>query len=68
MALVVFTAIHAGVVAGLSWVLLANAIITTQVVEDGTLSNLVVWPSLLFDFALIARYSPTTYSQPYSLP
>ena len=67
-ALVVFTAIHAGLVAGLSWALLANAIITTQVVEDGTLSSLVVWPSLLFDFALIARYSPTTYSQSYSLP
>ena len=66
-ALVVFTAIHAGVVAGLSWALLANAIITTQVVEDGTLSSLVVWPSLLFDFALIAAFQPTP-SSPQTLP
>ena len=67
-ALVVLTAIHAGVVTGLFWALLANAIVATQVVEDGTLSSLIVCPSLLFDFALIARHSPTTYSQSYSLP
>ena len=67
-ALVVLTAIHAGVVAGLFWALLANAIVATQVVEDGTLSSLIVCPSLLFDFALITRYSPTTYSQSFSLP
>ena len=67
-ALVVLTAIHAGVVTGLFWALLANAIVATQVVEDGTLSSLIVCPSLLFDFALITRYSPTTYSQSYSLP
>ena len=67
-ALAVFTAIHAGLVAGLSWALLANAIVTTKVIEDGTLRGLVVCPSLLFDFALIAHYSPTTYLQSYSLP
>lgn len=40
--LVVVTAIHAGVVAALFWTLLGNAIISTQVVEDGTLSALIV--------------------------
>lgn len=36
------TAIHAGVVAATFWALLANAIVSTQVVEDGTLSSLIV--------------------------
>ncbi|GLB39475.1 putative chitin synthase III catalytic subunit [Lyophyllum shimeji] len=40
-ALVVLTAIHAGVVAAFFWALLANAVIATQVVEDGTWSSLV---------------------------
>lgn len=40
--LVAFTAIQAGLVAALFWVLLANSIVATQVVEDGTLSSLVV--------------------------
>ncbi|KAF6748808.1 hypothetical protein DFP72DRAFT_915520 [Ephemerocybe angulata] len=35
-ALVVLTAVHTGMVAALSWCLLANAIVATQVVEDGT--------------------------------
>ncbi|KAI9458056.1 chitin synthase III catalytic subunit [Boletus coccyginus] len=39
--LVILTAIHAGLVATLFWTLLANAIVATQVVEDGTLSSLV---------------------------
>jgi len=41
-ALVVLTAIHAGLVVTLFWTLLANAIVATQVVEDGTLSSIVV--------------------------
>jgi hypothetical protein len=41
-ALVVLTAIHAGFVAALFWSLLANGLVATQVVEDGTLSSLVV--------------------------
>ena len=41
-ALVVLTAIHAGIVAALFWSLLGNAIVSTQVVEDGTLSSLIV--------------------------
>lgn len=40
--LVVFTAIHAGAVAALFWTLLGNAVIATQIVEDGTPSSLVV--------------------------
>jgi len=42
LALVVLTAIHAGTVAALFWTLLGNAIVSTQVVEDGTLSSLIV--------------------------
>ena len=41
-ALVVITAIHAGVVAATFWTLLGNGILSTQVVEDGTLSSLIV--------------------------
>lgn len=41
-ALVVLTAVHAGLVAATFAVLLANAIISLQVVEDGTLAALVV--------------------------
>ena len=40
--LVVITAIHAGLVITLFWSLLANALVATQVVEDGTLSSLIV--------------------------
>ncbi|KAG5641748.1 hypothetical protein DXG03_004293 [Asterophora parasitica] len=53
MPLVVLTAIHAGVVAALFWALLANAVVATQVVEDGTLSSLVPYYALaLLIFAL----------------
>ncbi|KAF8056510.1 chitin synthase III catalytic subunit [Lyophyllum atratum] len=45
-ALVVITAIHAGVVAALFWALLANAVVATQVVEDGTWSSLVPYYTL----------------------
>ena len=40
--LTVITAIHGGIVAALFWGLLANALVATQMVEDGTLSSLVV--------------------------
>ncbi|KAN0085627.1 Chitin synthase III catalytic subunit [Tylopilus felleus] len=39
--LVILTAIHAGLVATLFWTLLGNAIVATQIVEDGTLSALI---------------------------
>ena len=41
-ALVVLTAIHAGVVTALFWSLVANAVVATQIVEDGTWSSLIV--------------------------
>jgi len=45
-AIVVFTALHAGTVAALFWILLANALVSMQVVVDGSLGSLVVRPSL----------------------
>jgi hypothetical protein len=41
-ALVAISAIHAGAIAALFWALLANAIVASQVVEDGTLSSIIV--------------------------
>lgn len=41
-ALTVLTAIHAGIVAATFWALLGNAIVSTQIVEDGTLSSIIV--------------------------
>jgi len=55
-ALVVLTAIHAGIVAALFWSLLGNAIVSTQVVEDGTLSSLI--PLCVFTLAF---FGVTTY-------
>ncbi|PFH46761.1 hypothetical protein AMATHDRAFT_77532 [Amanita thiersii Skay4041] len=55
-ALVVLTGIHAGLVASLFWSLLANGLVATQVVEDGTLSSLV--PFYIFAFIFFAG---TTY-------
>ncbi|TFY82526.1 hypothetical protein EWM64_g1485 [Hericium alpestre] len=55
-ALVVLTAIHAGVVAALFWALLGNAIVATQVVEDGTISSLIP-----YYFFSVAFFAVTTY-------
>jgi len=41
-ALVVLTAIHAGAVAAVFWSLLGTAIVATQIVDDGTMSALIV--------------------------
>ena len=41
-ALTAITAIHAGFVAATFWALLGNAIVSTQLVEDGTISSLLV--------------------------
>jgi hypothetical protein len=54
--LVVFTAIHAGAVAVLFWMLLGNALVATQVVEDGTPSSLI--PFYVFTAFFMAA---TTY-------
>lgn len=43
--LVVLTAVHAGLVAALFWALLANAIVSLQVVDDGSPSSLIVRPN-----------------------
>jgi len=48
--LVILTAIHAALVATLFWALLANALISTQVVEDGTMSSLV--PFFIFSLLI----------------
>ncbi|KAI5121371.1 hypothetical protein M0805_001184 [Coniferiporia weirii] len=55
-ALVALTAIHAGLVAALFWTLLANALVATQVVEDGTPSSMVP----IFVFSLLF-FVATTY-------
>jgi len=55
-ALVVLTALHAGTVAGMLWSLLGNAIVSTQIVEDGTLSSLI--PLCFFTLAF---FGVTTY-------
>ncbi|KAJ7066808.1 chitin synthase III catalytic subunit [Mycena belliarum] len=55
-ALVVLTAIHAGTVAALFWSLLANALVATQVVEDGTPSSLIPFYAIA-----IAFFAATTY-------
>jgi hypothetical protein len=41
-AVIILTSIHAGLVAAMFWGLLANALVATQVVEDGTFSGLIV--------------------------
>ncbi|KAG6843658.1 hypothetical protein H0H93_000410, partial [Arthromyces matolae] len=51
-ALVVLTAIHAGLVVSFFWGLLANALVATQVVEDGTWSSLA--PYYVFSVLLFA--------------
>lgn len=55
-ALTVLSAIHAGFVAATFWALLGNAIVSTQVVEDGTLSSIIP-----FSFFTLAFIAATTY-------
>ncbi|KAJ8481210.1 hypothetical protein ONZ45_g15382 [Pleurotus djamor] len=55
-ALTVLTAIHAGVVASLFWMLLANSLVALQFVEDGTMASVV--PFSIFAFIFFAA---TTY-------
>jgi len=54
--LIVFTALHAGLVIALFWSLLANAIVATQVVEDGSMSSLIP-----FYFGTIISFGVTVY-------
>jgi hypothetical protein len=66
--LVVLTAIHAGAVAALFWMLLCNALVATQVVEDGTPSSLIVRLILTSDPCFVSSMvnghviSPFTFS------
>lgn len=41
-ALTVLTALQAGLIAALFWAFLGNALVATQIVEDGTMASLVV--------------------------
>jgi len=52
----ILTAVHAGIVAALFWTLLGNAIIATQVVEDGTPSALIPFYTLTFLFFVATLY------------
>jgi hypothetical protein len=54
--IVVLTALHAGVIAAVFWMLLGNAIVATQVVEDGTPAAIV--PLSIIGFLFFAA---TTY-------
>jgi len=55
-ALSAVTALHAGVIAALFWSLLANGIVATQVVEDGTLSSLIPFHVLSLVFFIATGY------------
>ncbi|KAF8656328.1 hypothetical protein AX16_002593 [Volvariella volvacea WC 439] len=55
-ALVILTSIHAGLVAALFWMLLGNALVATQFVEDGTMSSLVPFYGIALAF-----FAGTTY-------
>jgi hypothetical protein len=55
-ALVVLTALHMGTIAAFFWYLLGNAIVATQVVEDGTMASLVPFHGMALLF-----FAATTY-------
>ncbi|KAH9948055.1 chitin synthase III catalytic subunit [Amylocystis lapponica] len=55
-ALTAISAVHAGLVATTFWTLLGNGLISTQLVEDGTLSSLIP-----FGFFTLAFFIATTY-------
>ncbi|KAI0074240.1 hypothetical protein K474DRAFT_81813 [Panus rudis PR-1116 ss-1] len=54
--LTVLTAIHAGFVAATFWALVGTALVSTQIVEDGTLSSLIP-----FTFFSVAFFAAVTY-------
>ncbi|QRV74345.1 Chitin synthase III catalytic subunit [Ceratobasidium sp. AG-Ba] len=53
----VLTAIHMGLIATMFWMLLGNAIVATQVVEDGTMSSLVPFYAFSLFFFVGTTYS-----------
>jgi len=54
--LTILTAIHAGIVSALFWTLVGNAIVSTQLVEDGTPSSLVPFYFLTLAFFAAGLY------------
>jgi hypothetical protein len=54
--LVVLTAIHAGAVASFFWCLVANALVATQIVEDGTPSSLLPFHGFSVIFFVSTTY------------
>jgi len=54
--LVILTAIHAGLIATLFWTLLGNAIVATQIVEDGTLSSMIPFGIISLSFFIATTY------------
>jgi len=54
--LTVLTAMHAGAVASFFWCLVANALIATQVVEDGTPASLLPFHGFSLTFFLATAY------------
>lgn len=56
VALLILTAIHAGVVAAFFWTLLGTALVATQYVEDGTPSSLIPYCGLIGIFFLATTY------------
>ncbi|KAH6903772.1 chitin synthase III catalytic subunit [Coprinopsis sp. MPI-PUGE-AT-0042] len=58
LALTIITAVHAGSVVALFWGLLANGIVATQVVEDGTMSSMIpYWIMTLITFGITVYIS-----------
>ncbi|GBE89332.1 hypothetical protein SCP_1503400 [Sparassis crispa] len=55
-ALTAITGVHAGLVAATFWALLGTGLVSTQVVEDGTLSSLIP-----LNFFILAFFAATTY-------
>jgi len=66
-ALIILTSIHARLVVALFWGLLANALVATQVVEDGTLSSLIVCPYPCFLFCLVNGKQNNLFISSHSL-
>lgn len=54
--LVILTAVHAGLVASLFWCLVGNAVIATQVVEDGTPASLIPFHGFSIIFFVATAY------------
>ncbi|KAI0938300.1 hypothetical protein AcV5_000008 [Taiwanofungus camphoratus] len=55
-ALTAITAVHAGLVASTFWALLGNALVSTQVVEDGTITSLIPFNFFTLAFFVVTMY------------